>query len=162
MIIRAETATDFAAIHAIEEAALAHPGEARLVDDLRNAGDMVLSLVAVEDEQIVGHVAFSKMRAPFRALGLGPVAVLPERQRTGVGSKLIREGLKRAEAERCQGVFVLGDPVYYTRFGFNVSKASAFQSVYSGPYLMVLALGGDELPARRGRIEYAPAFAALG
>jgi putative acetyltransferase len=158
MIIRAETSSDLAAIRAAEEAAFARPAEAGLVDDLRS----VFSLVAVDGERVVGHVMFSKMSAPFRALGLGPVAVLPERQRTGIGSQLIREGLARAEAEGWKGVFVLGDPAHYGRFGFDADKAGGFRSPYSGPYLMALALGADDLPTRSGSIEYAPAFAALG
>jgi len=162
MLIRPETTTDIAAIRAVEEAAFARPTEAALVDALRQAGDLTLSLVAVDGERIVGHVAFSKMQAPFRALGLGPVAVLPDRQRSGIGGELIREGLARAAAEDWQGVFVLGDPAYYGRFGFEVDMARDFQSPYAGPYLMARSLFAGDLPARSGTIEYAPAFAALG
>jgi putative acetyltransferase len=162
MIIRAEMSSDLAAIRAAEEAAFARPDEAGLVDALRSAGDAVFSLVAVDGGRVVGHVMFSKMSAPFRALGLGPVAVLPERQRTGIGSQLIREGLARAVAEDWKGGFVLGDPAYYGRFGFDADKASGFRSPYSEPYLMALALGADDLPTRSGSIEFAPAFSVFG
>jgi putative acetyltransferase len=161
MIVRAETPSDIAAIRATEEAAFRRLGEARLVDELRSAGDATLSLVAVEDERVVGHVMFSRTEAPFRALGLGPVAVVPDRQHEGIGRRLIREGLARAQADGWQGVFVLGDPAYYRRFGFDVVRAGGFRSRYAGPYLMVVALGTDDLPTRSGRIEYAPAFAGL-
>jgi putative acetyltransferase len=98
MLIRVETSSDVAAIHAVVEAAFARSAEAVLVDALREAGDLTLSLVALDGDDIVGHVAFSKMNAPFRALGLGPVAVQPTRQRNGIGGQLIREGLALAAA----------------------------------------------------------------
>jgi putative acetyltransferase len=69
-----------------------------LVDELREAGDAVLSVVAVKDERVVGHAMFSKMKAPFAAAALGPVAVMPELQRNGIGSQLIRYGLAQSEA----------------------------------------------------------------
>jgi putative acetyltransferase len=160
-MIRAETVSDIAAIRAVEEAAFARPHEADLVDALRAAGDAVFSLVAIEAEQLVGHAMFSRMGAPFRALGLGPVAVRPDRQRRGIGGRLIREGLLRAEAENWQVVFVLGNPAYYRRFGFDTAMAAGFGSPYAGPYLMALPLGAPDLPTRSGRVDYAPAFAAL-
>ena len=92
MIVRSETPGDIAAIRAVEEAAFRQSAEAQLVDDLRDAGDSVFSLVAVDDETVIGHALFSRMKAPFPALALGPVAVLPECQRTGIGSRLIRAG----------------------------------------------------------------------
>jgi putative acetyltransferase len=161
MVIRLETPSDLVAIRAVETAAFPGPAEAGLVDDLRKAGDVVFSLVAVEDEQVVGHAVLSKMEAPFPALALGPVAVLPERQRRGIGSLLVRDGLARSEAAAWAGVFVLGDPAYYGRFGFRVDCASGFESPYAGPHLMVLALGRRALPTRQGNIHYAPAFASL-
>lgn len=160
-MIRAETVLDIAAIRAVEEAGFARPHEADLVDALRAAGDAVFSLVAIEAEQLVGHIMFSRMDAPFRALGLGPVAARPDRQRRGIGGRLIREGLVRAGAEDWQAIFVLGDPVYYRRFGFDPAMAAGFRSPYAGPYLMALPLGAPDLPMRSGRIGYAPAFAAL-
>lgn len=162
MLIRPETSSDIAAIRLVVEAAFARPAEAALVDALRAAGDLTLSLVAVDGDDIVGHVALSRMNAPFRALGLGPVAVWPARQRGGIGGELIRDGLARAAAEDWQGVFVLGDPAYYGRFGFDAAMARDFQSPYAGPYLMARSLFADDLPVRSGRVEYAPAFAALG
>ena len=162
MIVRPETPGDVAAIRIVEEIAFGRSAEARLIDDLRVAGDSVFSLVAVEDETVVGHAMFSRLKAPFPALALGPVAVLPEHQRMGIGSRLIREGIARSEAAGWLGVFVLGDPTFYRRFGFDVGKASGFISPYAGPHLMVLPLGGNELPITAGLIEYAPAFAKLG
>jgi putative acetyltransferase len=160
MIIRDEGPADIFAIRKVVEAAFSQAIEADLVDQLRSDGDSVISLVAVDHDEVVGHVLFSRMTAPFRALGLAPVSVLPDRQRSGIGSRLIRAGLERAKEDRWQAVFVLGEPEYYRRFGFNPALASGFASPYAGPYLMVLPFKGD-LPATSGRIDYAPAFANL-
>ena len=162
MIVRSESPGDIAAIRVVEEAAFGQSAEARLVDDLRAAGDSVFSLVAVVDGTVVGHVLFSRMKAPFPALALAPVAVLPEYRRTGFGSRLIRQGIASSRAAGWLGIFVLGDPVYYRRFGFHAGKASGFVSPYAGPHLMALSLGGSELPTDMGIIEHAPAFTKLG
>ncbi|GAB1580984.1 GNAT family N-acetyltransferase [Phyllobacterium phragmitis] len=159
--VRDEEPADIAAIHRVVEAAFQQSMEADLVDRLRADGDAVISLVAEEDGEIVGHVLFSPMSASFPALGLAPVSVLPGRQNQGIGSMLIREGLKQAESRGCRVVFVLGEPAYYRRFGFDPALAAGFGSPYAGPYLMALPLNG-EMPAERGRVDYAPAFAALG
>ena len=160
MIVRDEEPADIPAIRAVVEVAFGRPLEADLVDRLRADGDTVLSLVAVEGAQITGHILFSRMTAPFRTLGLAPVSVAPDRQRSGIGSRLIRAGLKRATREGWQGVFVLGDPDYYRHFGFDPARASGFASPYAGPYLVALALGGD-LAATEGTIHFARAFSAL-
>jgi putative acetyltransferase len=160
MIVRLEMPADIAAIRIVEEIAFGRRDEARLVDDLRADGDAVFSLVAEEEGIIAGHAMFSRMTAPFPALALGPLAVLPEYRRTGIAGRLIREGIAHSEA-RWAGIFVLGDPAFYRRVGFNVAKASGFTSPYAGPHLMALSLGGNQLPADAGIIEYAPAFAKL-
>jgi putative acetyltransferase len=160
MEIRDEQSEDRAAIRAVVTAAFGRETEADLVDWLREDGDGVISLVAVERGAIAGHVLFSPMNAPFPALGLGPVAVLPERQRNGVGGALIKAGLTRARENGWLGVFVLGAPDYYRRFGFETGLASGFSSPYAGPYFMALALG-EALPAPCGEVGYAPAFARL-
>ena len=162
MIVRLETTGDVVAIRAVAEAAFLQSAEAQLVDDLRDAGDSVFSLVAVEGETVIGHAMFSRLKAPFPALALAPVAVRPECQRMGVGSRLIREGIARSEAAGWSGIFVLGDPVFYRRFGFDVGKASGFISPYAGPHLMALPVGRSDLPTLTGSIQYAPAFAKLG
>jgi putative acetyltransferase len=162
MIIRSESPGDIVGIRFVEEAAFLQSAEADLVDDLRAAGDSVFSLIAVEGETVTGHAMFSRLQAPFPALALGPVAVLPDRQRVGVGSRLIREGIARSEAAGWLGIFVLGDPAFYRRFGFDAGKASGFISPYAGPRLMALPLGRSELPTDTGSIQHAPAFAKLG
>ncbi len=161
MIVRDEEPGDIAAIREITVAAFGQPAEADLVDQLRADGDCAISLVAVDGGKIVGHVLFSTMTAPFRALSLAPVSVIPDRQNSGIGSLLIRAGLERAAYDGWRGVFVLGEPEYYQRFGFDPVLAKSFTSPYAGSYFMALALGGD-LPATEGDVAHAPAFAALG
>ena len=129
-------------------------------------GDLVISMVAVAAEKVVGHVALSRMSvfadgAAVRALGLGPVAVVPERQRSGIGAALIEAGLEEAARAGVEIVFVLGEPAYYSRFGFDAAGARPFASPYAGPYFMALTLT-DMVAAREGRADYAPAFARLG
>jgi predicted N-acetyltransferase YhbS len=159
--IRMEEANDFQRIRAIHERSFPTSGEANLVDRLRLGGDLVFSLVAAIGGEVVGHMALSKMRAPFRALGLGPIAVLPNRRRRGVAACLIKEGLARAHAGGWEGVFVLGDPAYYSRFGFSTRLAAGFSCRYSGPHFMALLLASLRAPALTGEIVYPAAFAGL-
>jgi putative acetyltransferase len=161
MIVRDEQTADIAAIRALVTAAFGQPLEALLVDRLRADGDAVLSLVAVEDGELIGHVLLSRLTARFPALALAPVAVLPARQGTGIGGRLIRAALARAAEAGWQAVFVLGEPAYYRRFGFAAALAQGFTCAYAGPYLMALPLQG-RLAATTGSIAYPPAFAALG
>jgi putative acetyltransferase len=86
--------------------------------------------------------------------------VMPSLQRNGIGSELIRWGLAQAKAAGWQGVFVLGDPKFYGKFGFSVALASGFDSPYAGEHFMALALNGD-LPVTSGKVEYADAFKML-
>ncbi|WP_457797552.1 GNAT family N-acetyltransferase [Methylocystis sp. S23] len=161
MIIRREEPADISAIRKIVEAAFPTPAEARLVERLRSEGDAVISIVAIESRVVIGHAMLSKMTAPFRALGLGPVAVAPDQQRKGIGGSLVRSALKEAEEQGWQGVFVLGNPALYQKFGFDPALASGFASPYAGPHLMVLSFN-KSLPVTTGKIDYAPAFAMLG
>ena len=126
MKIRPETMADAEPISALVEAAFAtaeHSDgtEAMIVRRLRQARALAISLVAVDDEELVGHVALSPVtidRADLGWLGLGPVAVRPDWQGQGIGGGLIREALNRARKLGAKGCVVLGEPDYYGRFGF--------------------------------------------
>ena len=162
MRVRLETPGEVAAIRIVEEIAFGRREEAQLVDDLRAAGDAVFSLVAVDDGIVAGHAMFSRMKAPFPALALGPVAVLPECRRTGIASELIREGIARSEAAGRAAVFVLRPtPPSIGVLDSMLGKARGFISPYAGPHLMVRPVGGSEFAITAGPIEYAPAFASL-
>lgn len=162
MILRSEAAGDLAAVRDLLTAAFPTAVEADLVDRLRADGDLAYALVAVEGEALLGHVALSPMAAAFPALGLAPVAVAAPARRRGVAAALIRRALEEAGAAGWRAAFVLGDPAYYARFGFTAAAAAPFDSPYAGPCLMARGLGGREMPAGPGRVDYAPAFAALG
>ena len=160
MIIRDEALNDRAAIHDVVRAAFGRTAEAELVDRLRADGDSVISLVGVDRGSIIGHVMLSRMKAPFRALGLAPVSVRPDRQQSGVGSAIVREALMRARQGGWDAVFVVGDPRFYGRFGFDRQRARAFTSAHAGPTFMVLPMTSG-LSVAAGSIDYAAAFAAL-
>ena len=163
MQIRDERNDDADAIRRITAAAFAtalHSSgiEPRIVDALRNAGALTISLVAIADDgDVVGHVAFSPVRINGEAsrwYGLGPVSVVPEKQRQGIGRALIREGLARLAAFDADGCVVLGDPGYYGRFGF-VSDPALTHDGKPSPYFQRLALDGDPPP---GDVSYHAAF----
>jgi putative acetyltransferase len=161
--IRPEAPGDGPAVLALHAAAFGQKAEAGLVDRLRTDGDLILSLVAVADG-VVGHVAFSRLTLPaapaVRACALAPLAVDPARQRRGIGSALVTEGLRRLSQAGLDLVLVLGEPAYYGRFGFTTQAAQALRTPYDGPYLQALALSAEGRAAR-GPVSYAGAFAEL-
>lgn len=95
----------------------------------------------------------------MRALALAPLGVLPDRQGAGIGSALVREGLRAAPRRGREAVFVLGDPAYYERFGFSREAARGYDSIYAGDNFMILELRPGS--ARPGAIRYPPPFAGL-
>lgn len=161
-VIRSETAADQAAIGELTTAAFlttAHASgtEAAIVRELRAAGALVLSLVAVDPTgEIVGHAGFSPIETdmPGRWFGLGPLSVVPARQRTGVGSALIRAGLARLAESKAAGVVLAGEPAYYGRFGFAARPGLSCEGV---PDVYVQALAFGEISAWRA-IAFHPAF----
>jgi predicted N-acetyltransferase YhbS len=156
--IRSETENDWAAIREIHRLAFGRPAEAKLVEDLRQSGDVVISLVAERGHRTIGHVLLSKLEAPMEALALAPVAVHPSCQKQGVGSLLIREGLYRAKEDGWMSIFVLGDPAYYERFGFRVETAKGYSSPYFGDHFMAVSF--SDVP-KTGQIAYPEPFNLL-
>ena len=164
LFVRPAEPRDASAIRAVHSAAFPTAAEADLVERLDRDADSVVSLVAAREGEIVGHLLLSRMAVAgdgrrYRALGLGPVAVLPQFQRCGIGSSLIAGGLGIARATGEDYVFVLGEPHFYTRFGFAVETAAPFASPYAGPYLLALRFG-DGAPPTQGSAAYAAAFSA--
>ncbi|PZQ64678.1 MAG: N-acetyltransferase [Phenylobacterium zucineum] len=160
-MIRFARAADHPAIAEVVEAAFGQPDEARLVERLRAAGDVLFELVAVEDEAITGHVLFSRLFADRAELyaALAPVAVRPGLQRAGVGSALIRSGLEQAREFGAAGVLVLGHPDYYPRFGFSPDTVARVRAPFSGnPAFMALALEPEAFAAPF-MVAYPAAFA---
>ena len=151
--IRSEGAGDAPAIRALHQASFPTPGEAALVDALRSAGRLLVSLIAEEAGVVVGHVAFSPVRGAGARDGaaLAPVAVLPAFRRRGIAERLIREGLAACRRSGRGFVVVLGDPPYYGRFGFLPAARWGLRSEYgdSDPF-QTLELRPDALPRGRG------------
>ncbi len=161
--VRAETADDIAGIRAVNLAAFPTPAEADLVDALRSQVTPWLSLVA-DDGGIVGHILFTPVDLAGRpALALGPMAVLPRRQRSGIGEMLVRAGLELAHKEGYTLLFVLGHPAYYTRFGFKPAANYGISCEFECPpeAFMVAELSGGALRAVSGVVRYHPAFSDL-
>jgi putative acetyltransferase len=160
VIVRLFANGDEADVRSVLLSAFPSSAEAELVDQLRSDGNAEIELVAEEEGQIVGHILFSDLKAPFRAVGLAPVSVTPAHQGRRIGTALIHRGHEIARASGQHVSFVLGDPAYYGRFGYSVDAAKPFQSAYSGPHFMMLVLNGP-LPVTRGDLRYPPAFEEL-
>ncbi|WP_374468955.1 GNAT family N-acetyltransferase [Phenylobacterium sp.] len=158
MQIRPERPADAAVIHALTEAAfegLPFSGqtEARVIEALRAAGALAISLVAADGDEVLGHVAFS----PVSAAGwfaLGPVSVWPARQRSGVGQALIREGLQRLRAQGAGGCVLLGNPAYYRRFGFEPDPDLYAGRAPPGAFQRLTLAG----PRPAAKVSFHPAF----
>lgn len=162
--IRAERAADVEAIGRLTEAAFRNAAysshtEQFIVDRLRRCNQLTVSLVALEGDAIVGHVAISPVTISSGAdgwYGLGPISVSPERQRQGIGSTLMRAALGALQRIGGAGCVVLGDPSYYGRFGFKAEPALELPGV-PPEYFQVLSF---RPPAPIGTVRYHEAFAA--
>ena len=161
--VRAETAEDIPVIRRVNGLAFGQPGEAELVDALRAAARPYISLVAVSEGQVVGHIFFSPVTLESEdsafILGLAPMAVLPEYQRRGIGSRLVRAGLEECLRIGCDVVVVVGHSKYYPRFGFVPASQKGLKCEYQVPdeVFMVAELRPDAL-AGRGLVKYRPEF----
>jgi len=168
--IRDEKSADEAGIYEVNAAAFGRPAEAELVQRLHALGAVTLSLVAVEENgRVVGHALFSPMTvvgesgAETAAVGLGPVAVLPERQGQGIGTALIAAGLAGCRGAGHTAVIVLGHPSYYPRFGFQPASRYGITNMFGAPEeaFLVLELIPGALNDAAGVAHYHPAFAEV-
>ncbi|MGV8082309.1 MAG: GNAT family N-acetyltransferase [Coriobacteriia bacterium] len=164
MIVRPETPRDFAAIRQIHVVAFrdnpySQQTEHLIVEALRAANALEVSLVAELDGEVAGHVAFSRAtigETPGAWFILGPVGVLPERQRQGIGSAIIERGLEILRSRGAEGCVLVGNPAYYRRFGFRQLPGVTCKGV---PDENVLCLPfTDAVPV--GEITHHPAFFA--
>ena len=167
-LIRAEQPGDRAGIRRVNDLAFGQDAEGRLVDALREAGALVVSLVAERDGEVVGHVAFSTVALDdhpdaTRLAGLGPMAVLPALQRGGIGSALLRAGIASAAGAGFDAVVLLGYPEYYPRFGFAPASRLGLRCTYDAPdaAFMALELRPGALAGLRGTVRYAAPFDLL-
>ena len=164
MVIRLENDHDHEAVRQMNRLAFGQDAEARLVDALRCGGFARASLVAEIDGQVVGHILFSDLNivadtSIVAALALAPMAVLPEFQRQGIGSALVRRGLETCKEQEHRIVVVLGHPDFYPRFGFSSKLAEHLQSPYGGgPSHMAAELVPGALDCVVGKLVYSPPF----
>ena len=165
-VIRPETPADHAAIREVNRLAFGGDDEARLVDALRDGGYVRVSLVAEEGGRVVGHILFSDLPivtagGTVEALALAPMAVIPSHQRRGIGSMLVREGLRACREAGHRIVVVLGHPEFYPRFGFSAKLAERLRSPFSGPAFMAVELVPGALEGVEGEVRYPPPFGAF-
>lgn len=167
-LIRPETDDDASAIRRVNEQAFGQPAEALLVEALRENGASLLSLVAENDNQVVGHILFSPAHiksdeSETPAVALAPVAVLPDHQRKGVGTALILQGLAVLHDMGHGLVIVLGHPGYYPKFGFTPASRFGIRCPFEVPdeAFMALELREGAAPRSGGVVRYRPEFDAL-
>lgn len=166
MKIRRESSEDVRAVQRVNLAAFGRADEANLVDALRERGAVIASLVAVESDQVVGHILFSPAsvaNSSLRIAGLGPMSVLPERQRAGVGSSLVRTGLEVCRREGLEALVVVGHPNYYPRFGFAPASRFGLTCEYDVPdeFFMAMELKQSALQDVGGLVRYQPEFSEV-
>lgn len=167
MRIRPESEADRAAVRAVNEAAFETATEADLVEALHRKDVSLISLVAEVDGRVVGHILFSPVslaeRADLNLMGLAPMAVVPDHQRNGIGSALVRQGLERCKDLGSRAVVVVGHAEYYPRFGFVPADRYALRCEYDVPadVFMVAELETGALNGVSGLIRYDDAFAGV-
>lgn len=167
MLIRNEAEADHEAVQAILDSAFEGDAESRLVSQLRLCATPLISLVAEQDGEVLGHILFSPITLdsdPSLALmGLAPMAVLPDQQRRGIGAALIEAGLKRCRQSQIGAVVVLGHPGYYPRFGFRESVSFDISCEYDVPAeaFMLLEIQAGYMNGHRGTVRYHEQFSKL-
>lgn len=166
--IRPEQPDDYAAVYRVNSLAFEREDEAQLVEKLRAHSGAHISLVAIKDKAVVGHIFFSPVTispqiSDLAAVGLAPMAVLPEFQNQKIGSALVEAGLRECAARGYEAVFVLGHADYYPRFGFVVAKTKGFKCEYEVPdeAFMVAELNPGALEKHSGTVKYRPEFAEV-
>ena len=161
---RFETLAAIESIREVNRQAFGGAAEGRLVDLLRDGQFARQSLVAIVDGRVAGHIMFSDLsittdQGTVQALSLAPLAVIPAKQRRGIGSMLVQNGLHAVEQSGHRIVIVLGHRAFYERFGFSAQLALPLGPPCSGPNFMALALAAGALEGVHGDVRYPPPFA---
>lgn len=158
LIVRLSEKTDAKSIRKVESKAFGRKSEANLVDQLIPAPEYTMSLVGECDGQIIGHILLTEIEAPVKALALAPLAVLPKYREMQVGSELVRASIKLAKEKGFEAIFVLGDVLYYERFGFSGKLADPFKVAWQGKHFMALELQEGALKNKKGPLKYPEPF----
>ncbi len=168
LVIRPEEAGDREQVFEVNAQAFETDAEARLVDALRPVTEPLISLVAILKDRVAGHILFTPItvdNAPEAAatMALGPMAVLPELQKQGIGSMLVPAGLEECRSLATEAVFVMGHAEYYPRFGFTPAAPLGlrYKSERFDPYFMVIELRPGTLASMSGHVYYRPEFEGL-
>jgi len=166
--IRKEEPGDIRAIRHVNERAFDQENEANIIEKLRKRSALTISLVAVQDDEIVGHIAFSPAiiaaeGSNFGAIALAPMAVLPAYQRKGIGLQMVRVGLEECRRLGHEIIVVLGHPDYYPRFGFVPAMPKGIGCEFEVPEeaWMILELQEGALAGRRGKVRFQPEFSEV-
>ena len=164
-MIRTESSKDIGDIRRLNGLVFSGPVEGSIVDAIRNRCPEALSLVAVEDDRIIGHIFFSPVSIDgvngISTMGLGPMAVLPEYQRKGIGTALITRGVKELEKSGCAMIVVLGHEDYYPKFGFVSASQHDLKCQWEGipdDAFMVKFLKKDKKGIISGTVRYMKEF----
>lgn len=160
--IRQRASGDDNAIRSVTECAFGGHAEAALIDELHATEVVAIELVAIVDDELVGHILFSRLDVTasgrqVRALALAPMSVRPDHQNRGLGGDLVRRGLEQARKSGWQAVFVLGHTGFYQRFGFSPATAARLSAPFEGPTFMAIELQPDTL-TNGGIVSYPAAF----
>ena len=163
IIVRAELPFDYKKIKEINDKAFNQEIEGKLVDKLREANCDIISLVAVFDNQVVGHIMFSPVEINNEVVGMGlaPIAVIPEFQNKGIGSELIKAGIEEVKKRNYSLIVVIGHAEYYSHFGFIPASKCGLKSEYDVPNEIFMALNFNETKWNNALVKYRPEFAVL-
>lgn len=163
--IREERPGDVAAICDVNKRAFGQDQEGNIVDALRSSGAVLLSLVATLNGQVVGHIMYSPLSVGGEVTGaaLGPMAVLPEHQRQGIGSRLVEAGNRKLKDAGCPFIIVLGHASYYPRFGFRTASTHGIKCEWEVPddVFMLLVLDQAKMQGVSGLAKYRYEFSSV-